>query len=461
VTKIVLVVGALVGCVVLFMVFRRWERRGKSHYVVVGLLIWLVVEATLYENENLIPRGIFHPGSGSLQFRLPEVVISLALLARLSTKGWPSLAGVPALLWCAFAAWMTAALVEGILRHNNFTQITYEGKAIIYVVGGYALVSGTRIQRYLEGRVFERLVRWSALLAALLIVMDAAHLGLNVNLPLVPLSNFGALGSDAGTIFASLGLIGLLLELGKARRSGLTLLAVAPLLLSAFLASQRAALLGLGASAVTVLLVALGPTARRRMRVNLTEVTLCALTIVGVVMAVAVIPAVSAERPAVIPFASQVKVTFGSEAKAESAQDRLNQWRVVLPDIRKHLLIGSGLGFEYAYYQPGPDTYVTTDLTHNVGLDLLLRTGLIGLAFFILALCASLRDGFFAWRFHPDRMTGVLSLALLAVIVGLVAKAMVESDLENYRLATFLGISLGLLRAAVTSPGAERTSVQA
>jgi O-antigen ligase len=389
------------------------------------------------------------------------VVIVLALLARLVARGWPTRVGFPALWWSAFAAWMTVAFVEGLLRHNDFTHITYEGKAIIYVTGAYALAVGTRLQRYFEGRIFERLVRWSAVAATVLIVMTAGNLEFSLNLPLVPLSRFGVLGTDAGTIFTSLGVIGLLLELSKPRRSKLTLLAVVPLLLSAFLADQRAALLGLGAAVVTVLLVALGPTARQRMRVTLTEVILCALAIVGVVLAVAVVPAVSAERPVQTPLASKLKITFGSEEKAESAQDRVNQWRAVLPDIRQHVIMGSGLGFEYAYYAPGPDTYVTTDLTHNIGLDLLLRTGLIGLALFIFALALSFRDGLFAWRSHPDRMAGALALALVAVIVGLLVKAMVESDLENYRLATLLGLSLGLLRAVVTSPGAARISKRA
>ena len=65
-------------------------------------------------------------------------MISLALLARLVVRGRPRWVGVPALLWMAFGAWYFVALVEGILHHNNTTQIPYEGKAIIYVVGGYA-----------------------------------------------------------------------------------------------------------------------------------------------------------------------------------------------------------------------------------------------------------------------------------------------------------------------------------
>ena len=95
----------------------------------------------------------------------------------------------------------------------------------------------------------------------------------------------------------------------------------------------------------------------------------------------------------------------------------------------------------------------TTDLTENIGLDLWLRTGLIGLALFLAAIVVSLVNGFATWRLHPDRMVAVLALALVAVVVGFIAKGQVESIFENYRLATVLGLSLGMLRSAVTSGG--------
>ena len=84
-----------------------------------------------------------------------------------------------------------------------------------------------------------------------------------------------------------------------------------------------------------------------------------------------------------------------------------------------------------------------TDVTENIGLDLWMRSGLIGLGLFVLALFFSLFDGLQAWRLHPDRMVAVLALALVAVVVGFVAKGMVESIFEKYRLATMLGLSLG------------------
>jgi hypothetical protein len=50
-------------------------------------------------------------------------------------------------------------------------------------------------------------------------------------------------------------------------------------------------------------------------------------------------------------------------------------------------------------------------------------------------------------------MVAVLALGLVAAVVGLIAKGQVESIFENYRLATVLGLTLGMLRSAVTSGG--------
>ncbi len=461
--KMILLVGAALASGMLLYLFLRWERSGREHWVVFLLFGLLVFESTLWDNETTVPKGLFHPGTGSLEFRLPEVIISVAIVARLLTKGRPQRIGLPALLWVTVAAWWSLEAVEGVLRHNSLVKLPYEAKAIIYVMGAYALASGVPIRRYLEGRGFQRLVRWSALSASLLLVLTAAHKTFALHVPLLRLSNFGSLGTDAATLFVSIGVIGFLVELNKDHRSRLNLLCTVPLAMGTFFAYQRAVLLTLGAVVTVVVLVALGSTARQRLRIRSGEVALAALAVVGVVLAVSVIPAVTAQKSVTGPaasFANTVGNTLNSQEKQQSAQDRINKWSVAFADAKQHVLLGQGLGFTYSYFQAGPNQFIQTDLTENIGLDLWLRTGLIGLGLFLLALLTSLVNGFATWRLHPDPTVAVLALALFAVVIGMIAKGQVESIFENYRLATVFGLSLGMLRSAVTSGGGGPTAMR-
>lgn len=450
-TMLAVALAVVVVAALAFGLMVRWERQGRPHVVVMTLLAMLVIETTLYSNQDIMPRDIFHPGSGTLEFRLPELVITLALLARLVVRGRPTRIGMQALAWLGWGAWMVVETVEGLLRHNSTVQLPYEAKAIVYVLGGYALAAGVPVRSYLDGRCFERLMRWSAIPAVVLIALSAGHRSYDVKIPLLPLPNFGLIGADTATVFVSVAVVGFLVELARPRRNVVTLASAVPLVLAAFLAGQRAALLGLGAAVAVVLVAVSGPAARRRLHVSASAVAMTTLLALGVVGGVTVIPAIVGQHPVQVPLSSQLASTFSSEGKQESAQDRTSQWTLAWRNIEQHPLIGNGLGFEYSYWESGPNTYVMTDLTHNIVLDLWMRTGVIGLALFLVALAMSVVGGMMAWRGHADRVVGVLALALVAVVIGLVAKGMVESIFEKYRLATTLGLSLGVLRCALTS----------
>lgn len=453
----ILVVGAAVAAGLLGL-FVHWERTGKEHCPIVFILAVVLVDLFLYENQDLVPRGLFHPGTGSLDWRLPEVLIAVALLARLVVRGWPRSMGIPALLWAAVATWFVVAAVEGLLRHNSLVKLPYEAKAVIYIMGGYALAAGVPVSRYLEARVFERVMRWSSAGACVLIAMTVLHQVKDVNLPFLPLPDFGILGGDTAGVFVAVGAIGLLLELAKDRPSGLTVLAAVPLLLSPFFTDQRASLLMLGAVVTVVILAALSPTARLRLHVKGTQVALCAAAVVGVVLAVSVIPALVSQRPVELPLAGRTISAFNTPGKIESAEDRVSKWTVAWDDAKQEIILGQGLGYEYSYYEPGPNQSVVVDTTENLFLDLLLWTGLVGLTLFVAAIAVSVVNGLAAWRHHPDPAVGVLALALVAVVVGFVAKGQVESIFEKYREATVLGFTLGMLRNAVTSAGGLRRS---
>ena len=94
---------------------------------------------------------------------------------------------------------------------------------------------------------------------------------------------------------------------------------------------------------------------------------------------------------------------------------------------------------------------MTIAYAHNLVLDLWLRLGLVGLVSFFLALIGSIAGGLRVWRRHRDPVTAALALGLVAVVCGLVATGFLEPLLDEYRFAVLFGVSLGILRACVTS----------
>jgi len=446
-----ILLGLAVGVVALFV---RWEREGKEQLAPLVLLGLLVVEATIYSDPNALPRSIFHPGSGSTQLRLPEIYITLALIARLIARGKPTRIGLPAGLWLAFAAWMTVGAVEGVLYHNSVSVDLYEAKSILYIVGAYALAAGVPVRRYLDSGDLFKLGALCVACASVLDVMSITHVVVNSNVPLLPLQNFGADGSATATLFVAIGTMCFMCRLASGHVQVRHILALVPLLASVVLANQRAVLVNV-AVVLLVLLLALLVGHRqgvvRRLHAGSAQLVLTLLVVVAVSIAIVVVPAAIDRQPVHIPLASTFQGLFHNEAKVESAQDRLNLAASAESVIRQHPIIGSGLGVQFQYYETGTRTVETIPYAHNIVLDLWLRLGLIGLVIFLLAMAVSLIDGLRVWRRHPEAMTALLALALVAVLAGLIATALLEPLLDEYRLATPLGVSLGMLRACVTS----------
>ena len=246
--------GLGVGATALFV---RWEREDKKHLAPLVLLGLLLVEATIYFDPNNLPRSIFHPGSGGVELRLPEIYITLALIARLIARGKPSRIGLPAGLWLAFAAWMAVGSAEGILYHNQFSQDLYQAKDIIYIVGGYALAAGVPIRRYLDGDSLYRLGALSTACASIVAFMGVTKITINANLPGLPLQNFGGVGNESAALFLAVGTICFVLRLSSGSVRFRHFLALAPVVICVVLASQRAVLLNLITVVVVIGLVML------------------------------------------------------------------------------------------------------------------------------------------------------------------------------------------------------------
>ena len=221
------------------------------------LLGLLVIEATIYADQNTLPRGIFHPGSGSTQLRLPEIYITLALVARLIARGKPKRIGLPAGLWLTFAAWMVVGVVEGELYHNGLSQNLYEAKDILYIVGAYALAAGVPVRRYFDSGDLFKLGYLAVVCISVVDVMSIAGLSVNTSLPLLPLQGFGAVGSETAALCLAIVAVCFLCRMASGPIRVRHVLVLAPVIVGVVLANQRAVLVNLVVVALVLILALL------------------------------------------------------------------------------------------------------------------------------------------------------------------------------------------------------------
>jgi O-antigen ligase len=428
----------------LFVWFMRLERAGRPVVVVGFLLGLLIFEAAYYQSQNEIPVGLFHPDYRSLSFRLVDIVIPAALLARLLQRSRGRPTNTTVLLWLAYLAWLATAGVVGAYNDNPLKLVGFHGKEIIYL-GALVLAADVPLEQYVAERRIERFLAWSTALALLLVGADVARVDVTRDVPLLALQNFGVLGTDVATIFSGLGALALVLGLFAHERRGRLLAMAVVLLCTPAFADQRAAFLALGAALATVLAGMLF--SRRHVRVTPTEAGLAVAAVVALLLTSA-LPALTSDRPVKLPLQDRLTTTFTSYEEVLTTRDRLNQWSSARPLIAERPVFGWGLGKEYAYYDPGHLIFKKIDLTHNILGDIVLRTGFVGLALFLLAFGSTWAGLLRAWwSDRPDR-TAAFGLGVAAIVAGLVGKGMAESIFEKYRLAAVLGIGIGAMISA-------------
>jgi O-antigen ligase len=443
----------------------RLERTGRSVSTVLLVMWLLVIESALYENPNLVPNGLFHPGIGvdpnpddevidyAISFRLVDLIVPIALAARIYARGIPPRIRTSSVWMLALFTWLLGAALLGFYNGNAAGLITFELKVIVYL-GVLGLAATVPADAYTERPGLYRLIYGSAVIATALILLDELDLTFSLDAPLLPLNNVGNVGADAASIFVALGMLALALGAFRAQQRLRLFAAAGPLLVVPALAGQRAAILGLGVS-LLVLMVGM-ILAGRRLQATATEFALLALLAVGLATLPPVARLALGAPSAHLPFAAAVEETFTSQAKKQSAESRLNQWRKARELIEERPVTGWGLGKTYTHYDPGHREFFETDFTHNVVTDLLLRTGVIGVILFLVAIALALVDGWGAWRRQSDDLAAALALASVAIVAGLLARGMVESLFEKFRLATLLGIALGIIGSVAVAPARAR-----
>lgn len=438
-----------------FALFAAFERADRAPSVVAVIWAILLADSVLYASQNVVPTGLFHPTAGPLSFRLVDVAVVAGLAARLLAGRHRRRVSGAGLLWAALIAWIAASAGLGLYNHNSANLVSFEGKAAIYL-GAMALTASVPFRRYVDDGQILRLVRVSGVLALGLIVTDKTGIRIAAEIPGLPLVDTGRLGSDAGTLLAAFGVLALAMALYDEHDRARWLLPAAPLAAAAFAADQRAAMLAVLASLIFLVLFANRGAVRTR--ITPTETALVALAAVACVLTPLLIQLqVNPGRPTV-PYVPELQQTLYGRAKVLSAQERLNQYRSARSLIEERPIFGWGLGKEFTYYRTGFRQFERTNLTHNIAVDLWLRTGIVGLAFFVAAMTATLAGGIQSWRATRDPATASLLLGSLAVVVGLIPKGLVENLFEKYRMVLLLGLMIGMVSSGMVArraPAAE------
>ena len=450
---------ALLLAAVLFVLFRHFERNDRGTAVVAFIWALLLLELTVYPNSNTVPPGVFHPALGGFSFRLFDVAVPIAVAARISVRGLGRFGG-NGLLWAAFLVWFASSGLIGLLNGNSAAEVTFEGKAIAYVLAIY-LTATIPAREYLTSRHVTRLIVGAAILATILLITNAAGVALDLgarspdSTDVVasggePLDPAGVVSADGASLFVVLGIIALALAVytPNPRERAKLMIAAAPLLASTVAAAQRAAYVELGVA--LGLLVVLIAASRRTTRATGTEVGLATMIIAAAVLVPTLASTTIAAEAKPPPLARDVTGAFSGQVLVDTTQGRFDQWRRARDLIEQRPVFGWGLGKQIQYFDPGFHEFFEIHVTHNVAIDLLLGTGIVGLLLFLAALGTTAYRGLRAWLRIDNDLLAALSLGSLAAIGGLMAKGMVESLFEKYRLALALALLIGMLISVAT-----------
>ncbi len=430
----------------------RLERQGRAHIVVLILIGVVLVDAFFNGSQESVPAGLFRPTAGGLDLRLPDLFIPLALAARLfSTRGFRTLS-VRSLLWMVFFAWYGVGIVSGMLFNNPVAEVLFQSKVVLWMGGAMILGAGVQMAELVSSKAYVRAVQVAGGVALILLAMKLGGFQFALRLPGLKLNSIGSYTPDAATVGVMIGLPMLLLELARpVRRVGVVVPCLV-LMMMPLGAKQGAALVGLGASLVLVVLVLVGPVWRRRTLVRPVEVVLFVAAILGVGLFSAIASGEQAEITAA--FEENIDDALFADVQAQTTTRRYELWDEAFAEISERPAFASGVGVRLTLNQPWPRVPRLVS-AHNIYVDVAIRLGLIGFFFFVIALVSSVGSVIAVWRRSSNDLVATFILGVGIALAGLAAKGFAESILEKYRIIVIAGVFLGFVLAAVGELGTE------
>ncbi|MFN8109862.1 MAG: O-antigen ligase family protein [Thermoleophilia bacterium] len=425
----------------------------------------VVFEAVAVPSQNDPGVSLLRLPVGGQRISLAEVLLIGGALIYFVRERRRVQLRLPAVLWILFLAWYASAGFRGALAGHRLSVVAFEGRALVTLgvpilvlatLRGDALFSSRRAQLFGAYLLAPGVALWCVAVGRHILGLPIPAAGV---VPLLGSVNLSAFGADGATAISVVGTCLAAVALGGNRPRWRLVFGGGVLMASAVLADQRGAFLAsLGSGAVIVGAVLANSEWRPDVLAAARQIPR------GYVVAVclATVGAILVAGPWQLAAGlhEQYVSTFASTAKAESANSRVLQQESAVKDITARPLMGWGLGREYVRFEPGPNTYLVTDVYHNTALDIGVRTGAIGLSLFCVAvgatLIASLRASLEAGtRTH---VAGPI-LGAGASLIGLMLRSGVESLLEKYRLTLLAGLLLGSLLSLHCSRGVRAGAV--
>lgn len=431
---IVLAAGAAVLVSVVVAWFYTLDLNGRRHTIFNVVALTFLIEALVTPEAAAVPVGVLRPELLGQDFRPPDLFLLAALAARV-LAGRGSRIGPVGLAWFPFFALYVTGVVIGLMMGFEFGQVMFQGKAAFYVLGGLVVASGADTHR-----LSESIGRVGLVLAPLFpigLVLSLSGAVVSVDTPVQSFPQLGRMSHDTNTILVVLGAAVIVTEAVRTRPRWYVAVAGVALLLMPFTRDQRGSYLTLAAVVVTLVLLALGQTWRRRTQVTGTHVALVALTLI----AVGAVGLVSDTSSRVIG------ETFTGQGNQESARDRVTLYEESINLAQERPIFGSGVGVELDIKtaNSGEDLRTTA---HNLLLDIWLRIGFVGVGFLVIALGVTAWTAVSVWRGNAVNPTAAIAIVGLLGVVGWLAKALIEPALDKFRLSLLLGLAVGLVAAA-------------
>lgn len=416
--------------------FYLLEIEGKRHTIFVVLAIVFLVEAVIAGGGASVPVGILRPQFGGQDFRPPDLVIVAAIGAHLLAARIGRL-GPLTFAWFPFVAIYFGGVAVGLMNAQPADLVLFEGKSLLYIVGGALIASGADLERLMASIGTVGLVLASAVLFAMF--LRTAGIELSISTPVQQLPGFGALSNDTITIFVAMGAIVIVAESVRANPSYLRLGAGVVLLLAPVAAQQRASYLSLAASLSVLIFLVAGRTWRERSSIRPVQLGL----VTAVLTVVLLVGYLASNSSGVV--VSSVEDAFTGVGNAQSADARTSLYDEAWAMVGEDPIFGTGVGAVVT------TTVVTGELTtpaHNIFLEMLMRVGAVGLTTLVIAVGVTWSVSLRVWRWAADARIAAVGASVIIAFAAVLAKAMVEPALSKFRLALFLGIALGCLAAA-------------